>query len=87
MAHLSKYEFGLLLGQRQIPRHYEADDLQADLTYAVVSNTSLILNLAIIRQLDLLRQQFGEVLIPPMVALIPDFVPRLHCADCHAILW
>ena len=34
MAHLSKYEFGLLLGQRHIPRHYEADDLQDDLTYA-----------------------------------------------------
>ena len=33
----------------------------------VVSNTSPILNLAIIGQLDLLRQQFGEVLIPPMV--------------------
>jgi predicted HTH domain antitoxin len=34
MAHFSKYEFGLLLGQRRIPRHYEADDLQDDLTYA-----------------------------------------------------
>ena len=33
----------------------------------VVSNTSPILNLAIIGRLDLLRQQFGEVLIPPMV--------------------
>jgi predicted nucleic acid-binding protein len=33
----------------------------------VVSNTSPILNLAIINQLDLLRQQFGEVLIPPAV--------------------
>ena len=33
----------------------------------VVSNTSSILNLAIIGQLDLLSQQFGEVLIPPMV--------------------
>lgn len=33
----------------------------------VVSNTSPILNLAIIGQLDLLRQQFGEVVIPPMV--------------------
>ena len=32
-----------------------------------VSNTSPILNLAIIGQLDLLRQQFGEVLIPPIV--------------------
>jgi predicted nucleic acid-binding protein len=33
----------------------------------VVSNTSPILNLAIIQQLDLLRQQFGEVLVPPAV--------------------
>ncbi len=33
----------------------------------VVSNTSPILNLAIIGQLDLLRQQFSDVLIPPMV--------------------
>jgi len=33
----------------------------------VVSNTSPILNLAIINQLDLLRQQFGEVLIPSAV--------------------
>ena len=34
MAHLSKYEFGALLGQRGIPRHYEPDDLQDDVTYA-----------------------------------------------------
>jgi len=33
----------------------------------VVSNTSPILNLAIIDRLDLLRQQFEEVLIPPAV--------------------
>lgn len=33
----------------------------------VVSNTSPILNLAIIDQLDLLRQQFGEILIPSVV--------------------
>jgi predicted HTH domain antitoxin len=31
---LSKYEFGILLGKRDVPRHYEADDLQDDLTYA-----------------------------------------------------
>ena len=31
----------------------------------VVSNTSPILSLAIIDRLDLLRQQFEEVLIPP----------------------
>ena len=33
----------------------------------VVSNTSPVLNLAIINQLDFLRQQFAEVLIPPTV--------------------
>jgi hypothetical protein len=40
----------------------------------VVSNTSPILNLAIIHRLELLRQQFGEVLIPPAVheELKPD---------------
>jgi predicted HTH domain antitoxin len=34
MARLSKYEFGVLLGQRGIARHYEQDDLQDDVTYA-----------------------------------------------------
>ena len=33
----------------------------------VVSNTSPILNLAMIGYLDLLRQQFGDVIIPPAV--------------------
>jgi hypothetical protein len=33
----------------------------------IVSNTSPILNLAIVDQLDLLRQQFGQVQIPPAV--------------------
>jgi len=32
-----------------------------------VSNTSPILNLAIVDQLDLLRQQFGQIQIPPAV--------------------
>ena len=31
---LSKYEFGVLLGKRGIPRHYAAEDLQDDVTYA-----------------------------------------------------
>ena len=31
---LSKYEFGLLLGRRSIPRHYTADDLHSDVNYA-----------------------------------------------------
>ena len=34
LAGLSKYDFGILLGKRSIPRHYESDDLQDDLTYA-----------------------------------------------------
>jgi len=33
----------------------------------VVSNTSPVLNLAIIDQLVLLREQFGEIWIPPAV--------------------
>ena len=33
----------------------------------VVSNTSPILNLAIVGQLSLLHEQFGEVWIPPAV--------------------
>jgi predicted HTH domain antitoxin len=34
LAELSAYEFGRLLGQRKIPRHYIADDLKDDLAYA-----------------------------------------------------
>lgn len=33
----------------------------------IVSNTSPILNLAIVGQLELLRQQFSEILIPNAV--------------------
>jgi len=33
----------------------------------VVSNTSPIMNLAIVGELNLLRQQFGEVIVPPAV--------------------
>lgn len=33
----------------------------------IVSNTSPILNLAIINRLDILRRQFGEIIIPPAV--------------------
>ncbi len=31
---LSKYEFGLLLGRRGIPRHYGAEELEDDIAYA-----------------------------------------------------
>ncbi|WP_224094057.1 hypothetical protein [Nostoc sp. MS1] len=34
-----------------------------------MSNTSPILNLAIVDQIELLRQQFGEILIPNAVLL------------------
>lgn len=34
LAGLGKYEFGLLLGHRGVPRHYEQDDLSEDLAYA-----------------------------------------------------
>ena len=33
----------------------------------IVSNTSPVLNLALIGMLDLLRQQFDRILIPPAV--------------------
>lgn len=31
---LSKFEFGVLLGKRGVPRHYSQEDLKDDLTYA-----------------------------------------------------
>ena len=34
LAGLSQYEFGLLLGKRGVPRHYTAEDLQDDVSYA-----------------------------------------------------
>jgi predicted HTH domain antitoxin len=34
LAGLSKYEFGLILGKRKIPRHYSEEELQDDLAYA-----------------------------------------------------
>ena len=34
LAGLSKHEFGLLLGRRGIQRHYGAEELQDDITYA-----------------------------------------------------
>ena len=34
LAQLSKYEFGQLLAQRGIPRHYGAEELADDLAYA-----------------------------------------------------
>ncbi len=34
LAGMNMIEFGLLLGQRSIPRHYSDEDLQDDLKYA-----------------------------------------------------
>ena len=34
LAGLSKYEFGWLLGRRDIPRQYDAQDLHDDIAYA-----------------------------------------------------
>jgi predicted HTH domain antitoxin len=34
LAQMSKYEFGLLLGRRGIPRHYDLEDLDDDVAYA-----------------------------------------------------
>jgi predicted HTH domain antitoxin len=34
LAGLGKYEFGKLLGERGIPRHYGADELAEDIAYA-----------------------------------------------------
>ena len=33
LADMSKLEFGLLLGKRNLPRHYTNEDLQDDLAY------------------------------------------------------
>ncbi len=34
LAALDKYDFGRLLGQRAVPRHYGTDDLKDDIAYA-----------------------------------------------------
>lgn len=34
LAQLGKYEFGKLLGERKIPRHYSDEELEDDLSYA-----------------------------------------------------
>jgi len=34
LADMNKYEFGRCLGQREISRHYEVDDLKDDMDYA-----------------------------------------------------
>lgn len=34
LAQMTRWEFGELLGQRQIPRHYSKDDLLEDTQYA-----------------------------------------------------
>jgi len=34
LAGMSKLEFGILLGKRNIPRHYSEEDLRDDIAYA-----------------------------------------------------
>ena len=34
LAGMTRYEFGILLGKRQIARHYMEEDLQDDVAYA-----------------------------------------------------
>ena len=34
LTELNRVEFGLLLGRRNIPRHYTEQDLEADISYA-----------------------------------------------------
>ena len=34
LSGVSRYEFGMALGQRGMPRHYGADDLEDDVAYA-----------------------------------------------------
>ena len=34
LAEMTKLEFGLALGKRNVPRQYEEDDLQDDIAYA-----------------------------------------------------
>jgi predicted HTH domain antitoxin len=34
LAQMTKHEFGMLLGQRDIQRHYELEDLDDDIAYA-----------------------------------------------------
>jgi len=34
LAHMEKYEFGQLLGKREVLRHYGREDLEDDLAYA-----------------------------------------------------
>ena len=57
----------------------------------VVSNTSPLLGLAAIEQLDLLRKQFGEILIPPAVLqelkLDTDFIGTKSIRQAMDVGW
>ena len=48
-----------------------------------VSDTSPVLNLAIINQLDLLQEQFTEVLIPP--AVLAELMPETKFPEAETI--
>ena len=34
LANMSKYEFGLLVGKRDVPRHYGHEEFEEDIAYA-----------------------------------------------------
>jgi predicted HTH domain antitoxin len=70
LAGMSPPEFQRLLANRRIPIHYGVEDFEQDLrtlrqmgpSLIVISDTSPILNLALIRRLDLLVRLYVQVL-------------------------
>jgi len=70
LAGMSPREFQRLLANRRIPIHYGVEDFEQDLrtlrqmgpSLIVISDTSPILNLALIRRLDLLVRLYVQVL-------------------------
>jgi len=73
LAGLPLTKFQQELGKRGIPVHYGTEQIDADLRYVAeldepVFDTSPILNLAVIGQVELLRQMYGEMVMPPAVA-------------------
>ena len=68
---MTKWEFQEELGNRKILRHYTEKELKEDIKFAraalVISNASPLINLAVIGQLDLLKQFFTEIHITQAV--------------------
>ena len=67
MAGMSKFDFGVEVGRRGIPRTTPRRTSTPIWRMLVVSDTSPLSNLAVIGRLELLRQQFGPVSAPPAV--------------------